>query len=90
MLRPRFTTAFRRDRKRVGRRGKDLQKLDSMLRRLVMEERLEPRYRDHKLAGEWQDCRDCHIEPDWILIYLAAGGDITFIRTDTHAELFGE
>jgi mRNA interferase YafQ len=90
MLRPRFTTAFKRDRKRTDRRGKDLDKLDALMQRLANEEQLEPRFRDHKLAGEWQDCRECHIEPDWLLIYLVSAGDITFVRTGTHADLFDE
>ena len=55
MLRPRFTRAFKQDRKRAGRRGKDLDKLDKLLRRLANEEQLETRFRDHKLGGEWKD-----------------------------------
>jgi mRNA interferase YafQ len=71
MLRPRFTGPFKRDRKRAGRRGKDLDKLDALMRLLAKEEPLEPRFRGHELSGSWKDFRECHIESDWLLIYLA-------------------
>ena len=90
MLRLRFTAAFKKDRARAGRRGRDLDKLDSAMRRLASEELLEPRFHDHKLRGEWKEFRECHIESDWLLIYLVAGGEITFVRTGTHADLFDE
>lgn len=90
MLHPRFTGAFKKDRKRAGRRGKDLDKLDTVMRRLANEEPLEPRLRDHKLSGAWKDFRECHIEPDWLLIYLVAGDKITFVRCGTHSDLFDE
>lgn len=90
MLRPRFTGAFKKDRRRAGRRGKDLDKLDTILYRLVNEEPLEPRFRDHKLSGEWEDFRECHTEPDWLLIYRIEGDEITFVRTGTHSDLFDE
>lgn len=90
MLNPRFTGAFKKDRKRANRRGKDLHKLDGLLRRLIEEQPLQPRNRDHKLAGPWQDCRECHVEPDWLLVYRVVGAEITFIRTGTHSDLFDE
>lgn len=88
MLEPIFTRAFRRDRKRAEKRGKDLGKLDSVARRLITGGPLDPRHRDHKLKGEWQDFRECHVEPDWLLIYRIEDGTITFVRTGTHADLF--
>ena len=90
MLRPRFTGAFKKDRKRVDRRGNELDKLDSVMRRLANEERLEPRFRDHKLSGEWKDFRECHVAPDWLLIYRVVADEITFVRTGTHADLFSD
>ena len=90
MLRPRFTGAFKKDRKRAGRRGKDLYKLDALMRRLANEEQLEARYRDHKLTGPWQDFRECHVDPNWLLIYRVVGDEITFVRTGTHSDLFDE
>jgi len=90
MLRPRFTGAFKKDRKRSGRRGKALDKLDQLMRRLANEEKLEARFRDHPLSGAWKDFRECHIEPDWLLIYRTHGDEITFVRTGTHSDLFEE
>jgi len=90
MLRPRFTGAFKKDRKRADRRGKNLDKLDSVMRRLANEEQVEPRFRDHKLSGEWKDFRECHVEPDWLLIYRIVADEITFVRIGTHADLFDE
>ena len=76
--------------KRADRRGKDLSKLDTLMRRLANEEQLEPRFHDHKLGGEWKDFRECHIEPDWLLIYLVVADEITFARSGTHSDLFDE
>lgn len=90
MLRPRFTNAFKKDRRRARRRGQDVNRLDDVMRRLANEERLEPRFHDHKLTGPWSDFRECHIAPDWVLIYAIADGEITFVRTGTHSDLFTE
>jgi mRNA interferase YafQ len=49
---------------------------------------LPPRYRDHSLAGERQHHRDCHLEPDWLLIYKIDGEDVYLVRTGTHSDLF--
>ena len=69
MLTPQETTRFRRDLRRMKRRGKDLEKLKSVVRLLVEEQPLPERHRDHLLVGSWSGYRDCHIEPDWLLIY---------------------
>ena len=50
---------------------------------------MPPARRDHPLKGEWQGFRECHIEPDWLLIYEATDDDVTLARTGTHADLFG-
>ena len=60
------------------------------MRRLANEEQLEARYRDHKLTGPWQDFRECHVDPNWLLIYRVVGDEITFVRTGTHSDLFDE
>ena len=90
MLRPRFTRAFKRDRKRAGRRGADLDQLDAIMHHLANEKSLEPRFRDHRLRGEWKDFRECHVAPDWLLIYRIEGDEITFVRTGPHSDLFNE
>ena len=60
------------------------------MRQLTNEEQLAMVFRDHKLAGDWQGFRECHIEPDWLLIYRVEGDEITFVRVGTHSDLFDE
>jgi mRNA interferase YafQ len=90
MLTPQETTRFRRDLRRMRRRGKDVQKLQAIVRLLVQEQPLAPRHRDHPLVGDWLGYRDCHIEPDWLLIYKIdqEEASLTLARTGTHADLF--
>jgi mRNA interferase YafQ len=63
------TRQFSRDVKRMAKRGKDIARLREVVTRLAEELPLDPRHRDHPLIGKLINCRDCHIEPDWILIY---------------------
>ena len=63
------TTQFSRDIKKMKKRGKDLGKLRTVAQKLASGKPLLPKNRDHALIGPWQPARDCHIEPDWILIY---------------------
>jgi mRNA interferase YafQ len=79
---------FRRDVKLALKRGKDLEKLREVILLLLELRPLPPRYRDHPLAGEWKHYRDCHIEPNWILIYKIDGDDLYLVRTGTHSDLF--
>jgi mRNA interferase YafQ len=58
--------------------------------RLIHREPLEPSYHDHRLKGAWAGHRECHLKPDWLLIYKIVGQEITFERTGTHADLFDE
>jgi mRNA interferase YafQ len=81
-------TQFRRDVKLSQRRGKDMLKLRELIRRLMEAELPPPKYRDHPLGGHWKDSRDCHIEPDWLLIYKIDGNDLHLVRTGTHSDLF--
>ena len=83
------TAQFVRDIKRMRRRGKDLEKLKGIVRHLTAGEVLDARHRDHPLRGEWKNCRDCHIEPDWVLIYTANETSLRLERTGTHSDLFG-
>jgi mRNA interferase YafQ len=82
------TTQFARDVRRMGRRGKDLAKLKGVVRELAAGRTLDPRHRDHLLTGSWAPSRDCHVEPDWILIYTADKKILRLERTGTHADLF--
>lgn len=82
------STQFKRDVKRAEKRGKDMAKLRELILLLVQGSSLPPRYRDHALGGEWKHHRDCHIEPDWLLLYKVDGNDLYLVRTGTHADLF--
>ncbi len=82
------TNQFVRDVKRMRKRGKDLNKLKFLVTKLARSESLDPKHRDHPLIGPWKNCRDCHIEPDWILIYSADTHSLRLERTGTHSDLF--
>lgn len=82
------TTHFSRDLKRMRKRGRDLSKLREVVKQLAVGNMLDPRLRDHALIGQWQPSRDCHIEPDWILIYTADEATLRLERTGTHSDLF--
>ena len=82
------TKQFSKDVKRVARRGKDLEKLRQIVLTLASDGTLDVRQRDHALTGEWKGSRDCHIEPDWILIYTSTETDLRLERTGTHSDLF--
>jgi mRNA interferase YafQ len=79
---------FRRDVKLNQRRGKDMSKLRELILLLLDGKPLPPRHRDHPLGGEWKGFRDCHMEPDWLLIYKIDGHDLHLVRTGTHSDLF--
>ncbi len=85
----RQTAAFRRDVRRLDRQGVDLFKLEKIVELLVMRKSPEPRHRDHRLSGDWKGFRDCHVQPDWVLIYRVEGNELQLARTGSHSELFG-
>jgi mRNA interferase YafQ len=80
---------FRDDLKRQKRRGKDIGDLIAAVELLAEQGALPAAYRAHKLSGEWSGVWECHIEPDWLLIYVVTDEVILLIRTGTHADLFG-
>jgi mRNA interferase YafQ len=82
------TAQFKKDIKRQKKRGKDLQKIKEVIERLFTGESLPAQYRDHSLVGGWIGCRDCHMEPDWILIYRLSADELRLERTGTHSDLF--
>ncbi len=65
-------------------------KLQAVIVSLCHHRPLEPRQKDHPLGGEWEGYRDCHIEPDWLLIYLREADKLLLARTGTHSDLFRE
>ncbi|HIT45379.1 MAG TPA: type II toxin-antitoxin system YafQ family toxin [Candidatus Aphodovivens excrementavium] len=86
------TSQFKRDYKRAKKRGLDMSELQSVLDTLCAEEPLEERHRDHALVGTYAGFRECHIRPDWLLVYAVDKGRLilTASRTGTHSDLFGE
>ncbi len=88
MYTPVFKNKFNKDLKVSIKRGKVVSKIKKVMSALIAGEVLEPRYRDHSLKGEYTDCRECHIEPDWLLIYMIKKDSVIFIRTGTHSDLF--
>jgi mRNA interferase YafQ len=88
MRSPAFTNQFEKDLRRMLRRNKDVEKIKDVISILVAEEPLSERYRDHALVGNHKGRRECHIEPDWLLIYKLTKEEIIFERTGSHADLF--
>lgn len=91
MLELRFTSKFKKDYKRVKRQGKDLLKLERTLEALVRGKALPNAMRDHSLGGSYHGHRECHIEPDWLLIYRVDEERLVLVttRTGSHSELLG-
>jgi mRNA interferase YafQ len=83
-----YKNSFKKDLKLLKKRKKDIKKLYDVISDLINQKSLARKYADHPLKGEYSDCRECHIEPDWLLIYLIMDDTITFVRTGTHADLF--
>jgi len=84
------TTQFDRDVKRQEKRGKRMAKLQAVVNMLRTHQSLPPSQRDHALAGDRKGWRDCHIEPDWVLVYKKEVGKLILGETGTHADLFGK
>lgn len=84
----RQSTRFRRDIKRLQRQRKDLFRLEVVVNNLVGNAPLAEQYRDHALKGNWKGLRECHIQPDWLLVYRIEGEELQLVRTGSHAELY--
>ena len=85
----RTTTALERDLRRVNKQGKDLDKLEKIVNTLQAQEKLPARCRLHPLRGIWAGHWDCHVEPDWLLLYRVTDEALILVRTGSHADLFG-
>lgn len=90
MLKLVTTGTFRKDYKRIKKRGYDISLLETVLEQLLSEKKLEEKYRDHALIGNYLGFRECHILPDWLLIYAVNNSELilTASRTGTHSDLF--
>lgn len=88
MLIPVFTKKFNKDLKRIQRSKKDIERFKYVSNKLINEEKLELKFRDHKLIGNFIGRRECHIESDWLLVYKIENDKIIFERTGSHSEIF--
>jgi len=82
------TRAFERDLKLMVKRRKDIAKLEAVVQRLRSDRPLDARHKPHPLKGVWKPCWECHIEPDWLLVYEIKGNALYLARTGTHSDLF--
>lgn len=84
------TTRFQKDLKRMQKRGYNLSLLTAIIKQLAEGEALPEKNKDHSLSGDYAGCRECHITPDWLLIYEVADDELILYltRTGTHSDLF--
>ncbi len=87
-----WTSQFKKDYKAAMKSHLDTDLLDDVIRRLSNLEELDPKYKDHALSGNWKSFRECHIKPDWLLIYKIDGDRLilTLARTGSHSGLLGK
>lgn len=88
MLKILYRTKFKKELKRQEKRGKDIKTFLDIAKKLAKEEALGAKHRNHKLVGNFKDRWECHIEPDWLLVYFKTDDEIIFERTGTHSDLF--
>ena len=90
MLKIRYSSRFKKDYKVVVKRGYDVKLLEEVIQILVEEKPLPPKYLEHPLSGSYFGHRECHITPDWLLIYKIELDILTLslTRTGTHSDLF--
>ncbi|MEE1319672.1 MAG: type II toxin-antitoxin system YafQ family toxin [Ruminococcus sp.] len=85
-----YTTQFKKDLKLAKKQGKNIDKLFDIIGKISNGETLESKYKDHELTGEYKGCRECHIEPDWLLVYELINDVLVLMlyRINSHSELF--
>ena len=90
MLTIRYETTFKKDYKRIVKRGYDIRLLENVIMMLAEQKQLPQKYRDHPLSGDFSSCRECHITPDWLLIYSVSKQELVLVltRTGSHSDLF--
>jgi len=88
MLIPRRSSQFKRDFKLAIKRGHNISKIEKIMGLLIEGSSLDPKHKDHALSGDYKGHRECHIEPDWLLIYVVTDKEIFFVRTGSHSDLF--
>lgn len=90
MLRLGSTNQFKKDYRRCVKRGYNMDLLSAVVDTLRIPAPLPAANREHTLGGNWVDHQECHIQPDWLLIYHVVGDELMLYRTGTHADLFGK
>ncbi|MBP6739566.1 MAG: type II toxin-antitoxin system YafQ family toxin [Leptospiraceae bacterium] len=88
MLKRFYSNSFKKDFKAMKRRKKSLKKLFCIMRKLSHGRSLDPKNKNHFLKGDYKDMEECHIEPDWLLIYQRNETKIAFLKTGSHSDLF--
>lgn len=90
MLTIKYQATFKKDYKRIVKRGYNIRLLEETIKLLAEGKPLPERYRDHPLSGNYSRCRECHITPDWLLIYEVDGNELILYltRTGSHSDLF--
>ena len=90
MLKIRYHNSFKKDYKRIKKRGRDTDKLKYVVEQLSNEKSLEDKYRDHELTGNYKGFRECHIESVWLVIYKVENDELVLVlsRTGIHSDLF--
>lgn len=85
-----FTSQFKKDLKLAKKQNKDISKLLEVIEKLAEGEKLEPKFKDHELSGNYAGCRECHVEPDWLLIYEYSENVLVLMlyRLGSHSDLF--
>ncbi len=84
-----FTSQFKKDYKLMTKQGKDIALLDNVIEIIQKGEKLDAKYRDHALSGTYRGFRECHIQPDWLLVYYIENQimTLTLVRTGSHSNL---
>lgn len=88
MLDLNLSAAFKKDRRRCIKRGCNMAMLAAVVNTLRIPAALPPERKDHTLTGNWAGFQECHIQPDWLLVYRVEGNSLYLVRTGTHADLF--
>ncbi len=90
MLEIEYTNQFKKDIKGCKKQGKKLELIEKIVKALAQQQSLAAKYKDHKLIGNWDNFRELHIEPDWLLIYRICRETkfLTLVRTGSHSDLF--
>lgn len=88
MLMPVYTKKFEKDISLAVRRGMDMEKLKLVIRKILEQQKMDESYRNHMLVGNYTGRYECHIQPDWLLIYKLNQNEVIFERTGSHSDLF--